>query len=156
MDLNATLLGQMITFAVFVWFTMKFVWPHIMKAIEDRRKVIADGLAAAERGQREVELAEHKVAEIIDHAKSQAAEIIDQANKRSNSIIEDGKQTARNEGERLIKLAHSEIDQERQQVKDSLLNEIAGLAITGAEKVLHQKLDEVNQRRLLDEIIDGV
>ena len=156
MDLNATLLGQMITFAVFVWFTMKFVWPHIMKAIEDRRKIIADGLAAAEKGQREVELAQHKVTEIIDHAKSQASEIIEQANKRSGSIIEESKQTARSEGERLVKLAQTEIAQELQQAKESLLSEVAGLAITGAEKILHQKLDEVNQRRLLDEIIGGV
>ena len=112
MNINATLFGQMITFTIFVIFTMKFVWPHITKALSDRQKKIADGLAAAERGERSLELAQHKVADLLRDAKIKSSAMIDQANYRANHIIEDAKNLARDEGELMLALAAEEINQE--------------------------------------------
>ena len=153
MDLNATLLGQMITFAIFVIFTMKFVWPPLVKAMEERRKKIADGLAAAERGVRELEIARHKSAEILKEAKIQAASIVDQAHKRATQTIEDAKITARNEGERLINLAKEDIEKEVLSAKSMLRTQAAHIAVTGAERILQQEIDVAANSTLLDDLI---
>src|SRR4051812_4076656 len=105
MDINATLLGQFLTFAVLVWVTMRYIWPPIIKAIHDRQVRIADGLASAERGVHELELAQHKAVEILRDAKIQAANILEQANKRAGRIIDESKDRSRAEGERLIEIA---------------------------------------------------
>ena len=156
MDLNATFFGQMITFIVFVWFTMKFVWPPIIKALEERKQKIADGLAAAERGKRELELAHHKAAEYIRDAKIQAAHIIEEANKRGSGIVEEAKNNARVEGDRLITLSKAEIDKDLQKAKQELKNRIAFIAMSGAEKILEHNIDKAANSELLDKLITEI
>jgi F-type H+-transporting ATPase subunit b len=156
MDINATLLGQLITFAVFVWFTMKYVWPPITKAMQEREKKIADGLNAAERGHRELELAQHKATEQLRDAKNHAAEILDQAHKRANQIVEEAKERAREEGERLLTIARGDIEQEMQSARQQLRNEVAKLVITGAEKILAQQIDSKLQHALVEKLIAEV
>lgn len=156
MEINATLLGEMITFAVFVWFTMKYIWPPIIKAMQEREKRIADGLAAADRGQHELELAQHKSAEQLRDVKIQAAEILEQANKRANHIIEEAKERAREEGERMLTMARSDIDQEMQSARQKLLKEVANMTIASTEKILGRTIDAGVQRDLVDKLITEI
>ena len=116
MNINLTLFGQMVSFAVFVWFTMKFVWPPIVKALADRQAKIAEGLAAAERGQHEQELAQKRATEVLHEAKGQASEIIGQSQKRAAEIVDEAKGDARAEGQRLLTAARAEIEQEKNRV----------------------------------------
>jgi F-type H+-transporting ATPase subunit b len=141
MNINLTLIAQLISFAVFVWFTMKFVWPPIVKALEERKAKIADGLAAAERGQHEQELAEKKAAERLHEAKQQAAEIIAKAEKRGSEIVEEAKTDARTEGERLVTAARAEIEQETNKAREVLREKVAELAVAGAEKILRKEIN---------------
>ena len=152
MNFNATLIGQMIAFAVFVWFCMKYVWPPMMKALDERKKTIADGLAAAERGQREHELAEERARESLHEAKQQAQEIIARAEKRAAEIVEESKADARTEGERMIAAARNELDQELNRVREQLRGQVASIAITGAEKVLEREVDEKTHAELLNKL----
>lgn len=156
MNINATLLGQMITFALFVAFTMRFIWPPLMKALEARRQKIADGLAAAERGVHELELARHKAAEHLREAKIQAVAILEQANKRSNQIIEAAKEQARHEKARLLAVAKEEITNEAKQAQDYLRTKIAGLAIAGAEKILDRSINETVNDQLLNQLLTEI
>ncbi len=142
MNINLTLIGQSITFALFVWFCMKYIWPPVMNALEARRKEIADGLAAAERGQREHELAEKRGAEHIKEAKGQASDIISQAQKRANEIVEEAKGDAKTEAERIVTGANAEIEQETNRAREQLRQEVVTLAIAGAEKVLKREVDK--------------
>jgi len=142
MNINLTLIGQSITFALFVWFCMKYIWPPVMGALEARRKEIADGLAAAERGQHEHELAEKRAAEHIKEAKGQASDIISQAQKRANEIVEEAKGDARTEAERIVTGANAEIEQETNRAREQLRQEVVTLAIAGAEKVLKREVDK--------------
>ena len=153
MDINATLLGQFITFAVLVWFTMKYVWPPIIKAIHDRQVRIAEGLAAAERGQHELELAQHKSLELQRDAKIQAADILDQANKRAARIIDEAKSRARVEGERLLEISKLEIEQEVLNAKQQLREQIAQIAVAGAEKILQKHIDVSTDEHLLQQLV---
>ncbi|MDX5298042.1 MAG: F0F1 ATP synthase subunit B, partial [Gammaproteobacteria bacterium] len=136
MNINLTLIGQTIAFAIFVWFCMKYVWPPITGAMRTRQQRIADGLAAADRASRDLELAQEKVAQELRQAKQQAAELIELANKRSSQIIEEAKLDARREAERLAAQAQAEIEQERNRVREALRAELAALAVAGAEKIL--------------------
>ncbi len=156
MDINATLLVQMITFALFVWFTMKFVWPPISSALDDRQAKIADGLAAAERGQRELELAQARSTESLRDAKAQASAIIDKANKRSAQIVEEAKGLAREEALRIEKVAKEQIQQEVNQAKDALRKQVASLAVVGAGKILEKEIDESANSALLDKLISEI
>ena len=156
MDLNATLFGQMITFAIFVWATVKYVWPPLMKAMEDRRAKIADGLAAAEQGKKELELAEIKSKEQLMEAKAQAATIIEQAHMRANHIVEEAKGTARKEGERLIELAKSEIEQEYNATRQLLLKQVSNLAVAGAQKILHREIDKSGHDNIVDNLVNEI
>src|SRR5262249_51451922 len=131
MDINATLIGQFITFSLLVWVTMQYIWPPIMKAMEERKAKIAEGLAAAEKGVYELELSQHKSAELLRDAKIQAADILEQANKRAGRIIDEAKERAREEGNRLITLAKTEIAQERETAKQELRKQLATIAING-------------------------
>ena len=151
MDINATIIGQLITFIVLVWFTMKYVWPPITNAITDREKKIASGLEAGERGKRELENAAHKAKTIVGDAKVEATQIIDLAHKRSLQIIEDAKETARTEGSRIIERAQEDIAREISQTKEALRKQLAGLAVAGAEKIIQRNLDASAQMALLDE-----
>ena len=152
MNINLTLLGQMISFAVFVWFTMKFVWPPIVKALEDRKAQIAAGLAEAERGHHEKELAQKRAAEVLHEAKTQAGEIINQAQKRAAEIIDEAKQDARSESQRILAGAQSEIDQEVNRVKEQLRERVGELALAAAEKILHKEINAATHHQLVESV----
>jgi F-type H+-transporting ATPase subunit b len=153
MNLNATLLVQMLCFIAFVAVTMKYIWPPLNNILEKRRKEIADGLAAAEQGRKDLELAEHKSREIITEAKSHGAHIIEQANVRANRIIEDAKEKARDEGEYLKKLAEDEIEQKYNAAKQKLLQQVSQIVIAGAEKILQGEVDKASNDRLIREMV---
>jgi F-type H+-transporting ATPase subunit b len=155
-NINLTLLGQMITFMILVVVTMKYIWPPMMKALDNRRKQIADGLEAAERGHHELELARHKATEKLRDAKLEAAKILDAANQRVTRMIEDAKEKAREEGDRLLTLAREQIVQETQTARQDLLKQVASLAIASAEKILEKKIDASANNRLVDQLIDEI
>jgi len=141
MNINLTLIGQLVTFVVFVWFTMKYVWTPIMGALEARRKEIADGLAAAERGQHEQELAQERAKEALHEAKQQAAEIVNQAHKRAGEIVDEAKQDAKAEGDRILTAAQTEIEQELNRSREALREKVAILVVSGAEKILQKEIN---------------
>lgn len=151
MNFNLTLIGQMITFAVFVWFTMTYVWAPIVKALEARKGKIAEGLAAAERGHQEKELGEQRALELMKEAKSQASEILTQAQKRANEIIEDAKTDARGEGQRLVAAAQAEIERETNRAREDLRERVATLAVAAAEKILQKEVDLKAHKALVDD-----
>jgi len=153
MNINATLIGQAISFIFFVWFCMKFVWPPIMSALEERTKKIADGLAAAERGKHEQELAEQRAKEVIGEAKQQAAGILAQAQKRASEIVEEAKETARAEGDRIVAAANAEIEQEVNRAKEHLRGQVVSIAVAGAGKVLSREIDEKAHDSLLKDLV---
>jgi F-type H+-transporting ATPase subunit b len=142
MNINLTLFGQTITFILFVWFCLKFIWPHIIKAMEDRKTQIADGLAAGERGRHEKELAEQRAVEVIREAKDQAKEILAQANKRGDEIVDDAKGDGRAEGERMLRAAEAEMEQQMNQAREQLRADVVKLALQGAQQVLGRDVDE--------------
>ena len=142
MNINATLIGQTITFIIFVWFCLKFIWPHVMKAMDDRKTRIAEGLAAGERGRHEQELAEQKAIEVIREAKDQAKEILAQAHKRGDEIVDEAKGDGRAEGERMLRAAEADIEQQMNQAREQLRADVVELSIQGAEQVLGREVDE--------------
>lgn len=152
MDLNATILGQIIAFFAFAWFCQAKVWPPIVNALEERRKKIADGLEAADRAGLDLELAQERAAEILKEAKANSAGIIDQANKRANQIVEEAKGHAREEGQRLIAGAHAEIEQEVNRAKEELRSRVASIAFAGAEKILERSIDESAHTELAEQL----
>ncbi len=156
MEINATLIAQVITFILFIMITMKYIWPPLAKALNERQEKIADGLAAAERGRHELELAQNKVVEQLREAKLQAAEIVDNANKRASHLVEEAKLTAREEGKRLAELAKEDIRQEVNNAKVKLRQHISTLAITGAERILLREIDQAANSKILDQIISEV
>lgn len=156
MDINLTLIVQMLVFGVFVWFTMKFVWPPLAKALEARQEKIADGLSAAERGRRELELAQHRVKDELKHAKAQAAEIVDKATKRAAQLVEEAKDDAKTEAKRQTKLAHEQLQQDVNRAKDALRKQVAELAVSGAELILKREIDEKANSMLLDNLIKEI
>ena len=151
MNINLTLFGQMVTFAFFVWFCMKYVWPMIIEAMEERQRKIADGLDAADRAIRDLADAQGKVDQQMRDAKLQAADIIDQANKRASQIVDEAKEQAIIEGDRLKMAAAAEIEQEINRAREELRGAVAGLALAGAEKVLEASIDSATNRALVDE-----
>jgi F-type H+-transporting ATPase subunit b len=156
MNINATLIGQAIAFIVFIWFCMKYVWPSIMQALEERKKKIADGLAAAERGRHEQELAEKRAQQVIHEAKEQANEVIAQANRRGNEIVDEAKESARVEGDRILTSARAEIEQEANRAKDELRGQVGSIALAGAAKILGREIDDKAHTDLLDELVSRI
>ena len=152
MNINMTLIGQSITFAIFVWFCMKFIWPPIVSALEARKKQIADGLAAADRGKHELELAAKRASETMHDAKMKAADIIAQAEKRAVQIVEEAKGAAKEEGDRMIASAKAEIGQESHRAREALRGEVAALVVAGAGKVLRREVDAKAHADLLEAI----
>ncbi len=152
MDINATIIGQFITFAILVWFTMRYVWPPIIKTMHDREKKISAGLDAAERSKRELEMAEHKALSIIREAKQQATQIIEQANLHSTQLVEEAKVQAKQEGQRIVDLAQVDIEREVAQAKEALKDKLATLAISGAEKIIQRNLDSSLHNDLLNQL----
>jgi F-type H+-transporting ATPase subunit b len=153
MNINATLIGQSIAFFIFVLFVMKFVWPPLVAALEARRATIADGLAAAEKGRHEHELAEKAAEKHIKAAKEQAAEILAQAQKRAGEVVEEAKGDARTEAERIRTAAVAEIDQEVNRAKEHLRQQVASIAVAGAEKILKREIDMKAHGDLVNELI---
>lgn len=152
MNINATLFGQAITFAILVWFTMKFVWPPIMKAMQDRARRIADGLAAAEQGQQKFAQAETEYEARVNEGRQQAADILARAHKQGSDMVEQAKATAREEGNRLIEAARHEIAREREQVREQLKQQVAALALAGAEQILMREVDRKSHDDLLGKL----
>jgi F-type H+-transporting ATPase subunit b len=156
LDINLTLIVQMLVFAAFVGFTMKFVWPPLAKAMEERQDKIADGLSAAERGRKELELAQYRVKDELKHAKAQAAEIVEKATKRATQLIEEAKEEAKLEAQKQAKLAEEQLQQEVNRAKDSLRKQVAELAVAGAELILKSKIDVQANSKLLDNLIKEI
>jgi F-type H+-transporting ATPase subunit b len=141
MDINLTLFMQAAAFAAFIWFTAKFVWPPLMRAVDTRQKQIADGLAAGEQGRQSLANTEKKIAEMMVEAKQRSSEIIAQGDKLKNETIEAAKAQAKAEADRIIASAKAEIDQEIQRAKEALRNQVADLAVAGASKILKREVD---------------
>ena len=141
MNINFTLIAQAIAFAVLIWFTVKFVWPPLLSAIETRQKEIADGLAAASEGRNALEVAAKKSEITLNEAKQKASEIISQAEKRGSQIVEDAKGVAKAEGDRIIAGAKAEIEQEISRAKEGLRSQVSSLAVAGAEKILRKEIN---------------
>lgn len=156
MSINATLIGQMITFALFVLFTMKYVWPPLMQAMQDRQKRIAEGLASAERGVHEQELAKARSAEILKETKQQAAEIVANAQKRANEIIEQSRVEAREEGDRQLAAAKTEIEMEMNRAREQLRGQVVSIAVAAAGKVLQREIDEKSHAKLLEDLVNQI
>jgi F-type H+-transporting ATPase subunit b len=149
MNINLTLIGQSIAFAVFVWFCMKFIWPPLLSVLNERKTKIADGLAAAERGHHEKELAEKRAKEVLREGKEQVKEILAQAHKRADEIVDEAKQNAKSEGERIIVGARAEIDQEMNQARENLRGEVVSIALAAAEQVLEREVDSAAHNEVL-------
>jgi F-type H+-transporting ATPase subunit b len=150
MNINLTLIAQMIAFAVFVAFCMKYVWPPIVKALDERATKIAEGLAAAERGQQEQELGRQKALEELKAAKAKAADIVAQAQKRYNEVLDEAKRDAQGEADRIKTAARAEIDQETNRAREELRERMATLAVAAAEKVLEKEVDASAHKALLE------
>ena len=150
---NATLIGNLIAFIVFVVFCMKYVWPPIIGAIEDRQKKIADGLAASEEGEKALEVAQVEVDAQLKDAKSKAADIIEQAKKRGSTIVDEETQRGHSEREKIIAQGHSEIEAERNRTKEELRKQVAALAVAGAEKILEREIDAAAQSDIVAKLV---
>ncbi|HTP61624.1 MAG TPA: F0F1 ATP synthase subunit B [Burkholderiales bacterium] len=152
MSFNLTLIAQAVAFALFIWFTVKFVWPPMLRAIEARQKQIADGLAAAEQGKKSLEVSGRQAEQAIQEARSRAAEIVAQAEKRGSQVIEEAKSAAKAEGDREKAAAKADIQQEAQRARELLREQVAALAVAGAEKILRREVDAKAHADLLDGI----
>ncbi|MEC6798904.1 MULTISPECIES: F0F1 ATP synthase subunit B [Photobacterium] len=152
MNMNATLLGQAIAFFFFVVFCMKYVWPPIMEAIEERQKKIADGLAAADRAAKDLNLAQANASDQLKEAKRAASELIEQANKRKAQIVDDAKIEAQAEREKILAQGLAEIEAERNRARDELRKQVATLAVIGAEKIIGRSIDMEAQTDILNEL----
>ena len=156
MNFNATLIGQMITFAIFVWFCMKYIWPPLLAALEERNARISEGLAAAQRGQQDLEEAEAKIKESFTDAKAQAQEIINQAQKRANEIVDEAKESAREEADKIKAAANAEIEQEVTAAREHLRKEVSFIALAGAERILKREVDAKAHADVLDELVTQI
>jgi F-type H+-transporting ATPase subunit b len=156
MQINSTLIGQAIGFLVLIWFTWKFIWPPLLRAIDERQKKIADGLAAADRGQKDLDDAKAQALEIVREARTKAAQIVDQANRRGSEVVEEARGTALTEGERLIKVARDDIANETARARGDLRSEIAHLALAGASQLLKREIDAKAHAQLLDELASRI
>ena len=152
MNINLTLIIQMIVFAVFVWFTMRFIWPSIVGAVEERGKKIAMGLAAAEKGQQELAQASQRAEGVVREARDRAAQIIDQAQRRANELVEQAKSTATSEGERLLAAAQQQIQLEATRVREALRKDVAQLAVETASKLLEREIDPRAHAALIEKM----
>ena len=153
MNFNATLIGQMITFAIFVWFCLKYIWPPLMHALEARKARIADGLAAAERGQKDLQLAQARVTDNLKEAKQQAQDIINQAHKRANEMVDEAKEAAREEAEKIKAAATVDIEQQINSAREQLRTEVSAIALAGAEKILKREVNAEAHGKVLDDMM---
>jgi len=152
MNINFTLFAQAIVFTAFIWFTVKFVWPPLLRAIEARQKQIADGLAAAEQGKKSLEVSSRQAEQAIQEARARAAEIVAQAEKRGSQVVDEAKVAAKAEGDREKAAAKADIQQEAQRAREQLREQVAALAVAGAEKILRREVDAKAHAELLEGI----
>ncbi len=152
MNINLTMFAQALTFAILIWFTVKFVWPPLLSAIESRQKTIADGLADAERAKHDLELASKRSADILREAKEKAGEIVTNGEKRASEIVEQAKAQAKVEGDRIIAGAKAEVDQEVFRAKEQLRTQVSAIALAGAGKILGREIDAKAHNDLLDKL----
>ena len=152
MNMNATMLVQALTFIAFILFTMKFVWPPILAAIEERRTTIANGLAAADKGARSLEDAQVKITSMVEEARVQARTIIDQAQVRANGIVDEARTGATHERERILQSAQAEVEQQINRARDELRAQVAAITVAGAEKILSREIDPRAHQDLLDKL----
>jgi F-type H+-transporting ATPase subunit b len=155
-NLNATILAQILIFGLVIWVTMKFLWPEITGSIQERAKKIAEGLAAAERGQKDLLAAEARVEELVKAARERALAMEHQAQARANQIVEVAKQTAQSEAARLMEAAHAQVVLETQKARDELRRQVAALAVSGAEKIIEREIDPRTHAQLLDKLAAGI
>ena len=156
MSINVTLFAQVVVFIVLVWFTMKYVWPVLAQAMAEREKKIADGLAAAERGEKDLELARKKSTEILHEAREQANQIVDQAGARANDIVAQARDEAMDERKRQVAAAEAEISQQANSAREALRAQVAALAVAGAERLIEREIDEKRHAEILDKLITGI
>lgn len=154
MEINLTLVGQLITFGIVVWFTMHYVWPPLIKQLDERQATIANGLAAASQAASDLLQAEVDAKQMLDTAKAQAQQLVDAANKRALSMIDSAKQDALVEGQRMMGVAKAEIAREMAAAKESLRHQVAAIAIQGAEKILGREINQAANQQLLDDVIN--
>ena len=152
MDINLTLIGQTIAMIVFVWFCMKFIWPPILNAIEERQEQIAEGLAAAEKGQDKLVQAQAEADEIVADARKQATSILDQAHARANEIVAEGKSDGVSERERQLTAAKAEIEQEANKAREELRGQVSAIAIASAERILRREIDDKAHEDILGKL----
>ncbi len=152
MDINMTLIGQTIAMIVFVWFCMKFIWPPIMHALEERQKQIEEGLAAADKSQEKLLEAQAQADEIVNEARHQATGILDQAHARANEIVADGKEGGVKERERQLAAAKAEIEQEANKAREELRGQVSAIAIASAEKILNREIDSKAHEDILGKL----
>jgi len=152
MEINATLIGQMLVFGILYWFSWKFIWPPLVKAVEDRQKKIAEGLAAAERGQVELQKSHGDAAVIVNEAREKALKIVEQANRRSNEIVDEARATAITEGQRLVGDARQEVQLEQARARDALRKDVAKLAVAGASRLLEREIDPKAHADLIEKL----
>jgi len=155
-NLNLTLIGQAISFAIFVMFCMKYVWPPIMGALRERQAKIAESLAAAEQGEQRREEAEAEIASMLQDAKAQSAEIVAAAQKRANELVEESKSTARAEGDRLLAAAQSEIEQEVVGAREALRKQVGSIAVDGAKKILGSEVNADSHAKVIDDLVGQI
>lgn len=152
MNITATLIGQMLVFVVLIWFVKAVLWEPMLTMLEDRKVRIADGLAAAERGQHEQELAEERAKGALREAKQQAAEVLVKADRRAAEIVDEAKQAAKAEGDRLMVSAQAEIDQEVNRAKEHLRKEVSQVALSAAEKILCKEINAEAHGKVLKDL----
>jgi F-type H+-transporting ATPase subunit b len=152
MDINATLLGQALVFGILIWFSWKFIWPPLVKAIEDRQKKIAEGLAAAERGQTELQSAHGAAQKFLEEAREQAKRIVDQAHKREVEIVDEARTMAVEEGKRIIDASRQDAQQEKARARDELRRDVATLAVAGASRLLQREIDARAHAELIEQL----
>ena len=152
MNINATIIGQAIVFLVLIWFSVKFIWPPLVKAVADRQKKIAEGLAAAERGQNELQSAHGEAQGILNTAREQAKKIVDQASKRSTEIVDEARGIAIAEGQRLVGDAKQEITLEQSRARDTLRKDVGLLAVAGASRLLQREIDPQAHADLIEQL----
>lgn len=156
MNITATLIGQMIVFILLIWFIKKFLWVPMLTMLEDRQKRVADGLAAAERGEKQQELAEANAADALKEAKDQASDIIGQAQRRASEIVDEAKVDAVAEGDRIKLAANAEIDQEVNRAREQLRKEVSDIALQGVRKVVGKEVDATSHSKILDDLIGQI
>ena len=152
MNITVTLIGQMVAFILLIWFVNRIIWGPVSQMLAERQKKIADGLAAADKGQHDLELAEKRATDLIKDAKNQAGDIITQAQKRASEIVEESKDTARAEGEKLVTAAKAEIEREVNQAAEQLRGQVTTIALQGAEKILQREVDANTHNDMLKDL----